>query len=348
MSGGIVTLTGKRRPPTETTTAPAWVNRFIPLATYAVTANRTDDTIVKDLRLVVEAFPWDILMGQSPGLSGKYTDLGEIEQVDVEGRTITLGGAVGGRAVAVKFQEETNMSTGTVIARGGLNLRKSPKTGSVINSLRRGTKVEVLGEETWLRVRTRDGTFGYVLADYIESEPASVSILPSTVTDAAVEVRPAEVPPTEESDVCDIRPYHRTQFIGKEIRADVDFWPHLDRINQYALDCDVQVFVTSSTREPGRTVRGNIVKPASRSNHLVGHAIDMNLKSRNGFFNSTKLKRSNFNQLPDETREFLDKVRADGDLRWGGDFSKEDPVHIDDGLNVRNPERWDAKLASRK
>ena len=240
------------------------------------------------------------------------------------------------------------MSTGTVIARGGLNLRKSPKTGSVINSLRRGTKVEVLGEETWLRVRTRDGTFGYVLADYIESEPASVSILPSTATDAAVEVRPAEVPPTEESDVCDIRPYHRAQFIGKEVRADVDFWPHLDRINQYALDCDVQVFVTSSTREPGRTIRGNIVKPASRSNHLVGHAIDMNLKSRNGFFNSTKLKRSNFNQLPDETREFLEKIRADGNLRWGGDFSKEDPVHIDDGLNVRNPERWDAKLASRK
>ena len=42
-----------------------------------------------------------IPMGQSPGLSGKYTDLGEIEQVDVEGRTITLGGAAGGRAVAV-------------------------------------------------------------------------------------------------------------------------------------------------------------------------------------------------------------------------------------------------------
>ncbi len=145
------------------------------------------------------------------------------------------------------------MSTGTVIARGGLNLRKSPKTGNVINSLRRGTKVEVLGEETWLRVKTRDGSLGYVLADFIESEPASVSALPSAVADAAVEPRSAEAPPSEESDVCDIRPYGNTQFIGKEIRADVDFQPGLDRINQYALDCGVQIFVTSSV-----TVEGSI------------------------------------------------------------------------------------------
>ena len=198
------------------------------------------------------------------------------------------------------------MPTGTVIARGGLNLRRSPKTGRVIKSLRRGTKLEVLGEETWLRIRTHDGTVGYVLADYVESEPAGVSTPPSSV-----ETRSDKLPPTAESDVCDIRSYHGTQFIGKEIRADVDFWPGLDRINRYALESGVQVYVTSSTREPGRTVQGNIVKPASHSNHLVGHAIDMNLKSKNGFFNSTKLKRSNFHRLPDETREFLEKIRAD-------------------------------------
>ncbi len=234
------------------------------------------------------------------------------------------------------------MSEGMVIARGGLNLRKSPKTGNVLKSLRRGAKVEVLGEETWLRVKIRDGTVGYVAADFIESVPASESASPAAVADAI-----AEAVSTEESDVCDIRPYHRARFIGSEIRADADFSRHLDRIDQYASECDVEVFVTSSTREPGRTVRGNIVKPAGRSNHLVGHAIDMNLKSTNGFFNSTKLKRSNFDQLPDEIKEFLGKIRADEVLRWGGDFRNEDPVHIDDGLNLRSPERWDAKLASR-
>jgi hypothetical protein len=101
-------------------------------------------------------------------------------------------------------------------------------------------------------------------------------------------------------------------------------------------------------REPGRTVSGAIVPPASRSNHLVGHAIDMNLKSSSGFFNSSKLKKSNFANLPGEIKKLIELIRDDEVLRWGGDFNPEDPVHIDDKLNHRNRERWDAKLASRR
>jgi len=122
---------------------------------------------------------------------------------------------------------------------------------------------------------------------------------------------------------------------------------HLDRLNQYALDCKVKIFVTSSAREPGRSVSGAIVPPASRSNHLVGHAIDMNLQSASGFFNSSALKKSNVPNLPDEIRKLIELIRADEVLRWGGDFNPEDPVHIDDMLNHRNAVRWDAKLASR-
>ena len=80
---------------------------------------------------------------------------------------------------------------------------------------------------------------------------------------------------------------------------------------------------------------------------MVGHAIDMNLQSASGFFNSGKLKKSNFNNLPGEIRDLIGKVRDDQVLRWGGDFNKEDPVHIDDELNHRNAPRWDLKLASR-
>lgn len=238
------------------------------------------------------------------------------------------------------------MSTGTVIARRGLNLRKSPKTGKVVMSLPHGAQVEVLGEETWLRIKAGDGTVGYVLGDFIESDPAGIPAPPPAATDAGAQGD--EAIPAAEHDICDIRPYRNTQFIGKEIRADVEFRPHLDRINKYAAECNVEVLVTSSAREPGRTVKGNIVKPASRSNHLVGHAIDMNLQSSSGFFNSKKLKGSNFNQLPAEIKKFLQKIRDDPDLRWGGDFSPEDPVHIDDGLNVNDSRRWDAKLSSRK
>jgi hypothetical protein len=151
-----------------------------------------------------------------------------------------------------------------------------------------------------------------------------------------------------EQDECVIKTYTNTQFIGKEARVDADFMPHLDRLNRYALDCGVKIYVTSSAREPGRTVSGAIVPPASRSNHLVGHAIDMNLKSSSGFFNSSKLKKSNFANLPGEIKKLIELIRDDEVLRWGGDFNPEDPVHIDDKLNHRNRERWDAKLASRR
>jgi uncharacterized protein YgiM (DUF1202 family) len=240
------------------------------------------------------------------------------------------------------------MSRGLVIARGGLNLRKSPKTGNVLSTLRRGSKVEVLEEETWLKVKAHDGSIGYVLSDFIEKEDTEV--VDQSLSDTPVSTVVADVLALadNEQDECVIKTYTNTQFIGKEARVDADFMPHLDRLNQYALDCQVKIYVTSSVREPGRTVSGAIVPPASRSNHLVGHAIDMNLQSASGFFNSSKLKKSKFAQLPGEIRKLIGLIRDDEVLRWGGDFNREDPVHIDDQLNHRNRDRWDAKLTSRR
>ena len=73
----------------------------------------------------------------------------------------------------------------------------------------------------------------------------------------------------------------------------------------------------------------------------------MNVRSASGFFNSTKLKKSNLSNLPKEVRDFIQLVRDDEELRWGGDFRREDTVHIDDSFNHRHPELWDKKLASR-
>lgn len=237
------------------------------------------------------------------------------------------------------------MNKGLVTARGGLNLRKSPKTGAVLRALRKGSKVEILEEETWLRVKASDGKVGYVLADHIEKEASSLV----NHSDLAIAANITDVASLadQEQDQCEIKTYTSSQFIGKEMRVDIDFIPHLDRLNQYAQDCGVKIYVTSSTREPGRTVRGNIVPPASRSNHLVGHGIDMNLQSASGFFNSKKLKKSKLPGLPSEIRKLIQFIRDDETLRWGGDFNPEDPVHIDDNLNHRNPSRWSAKLASR-
>ena len=239
------------------------------------------------------------------------------------------------------------MSKGLVRARGGLNLRKSPKTGKVLSTLRKGSKVDILEEETWLKVKARDGSVGYVLADYIEKEESEFTDHSGNTGLASTNAADILALEDAEHNECVIKTYSNSHFIGKELRADVDFIPHLDRLNQYAMDCDVKIYVTSSAREPGRTVSGAIVPPASRSNHMVGHAIDMNLQSSSGFFNSEKLKKSNFANLPAEVQNLLNLIRNDEILRWGGDFSKEDPVHIDDNLNHRNPELWDLKLASR-
>ena len=237
------------------------------------------------------------------------------------------------------------MSKGQVTARGGLNLRQSPKTGKVMRTLRKGSNVEILEEETWLKVRSGDGKIGYVLADHIEkvetnlvnnSNQAATSAVTNLITLA-----------NQEQDGFDMKLYTNTQFIGKEMRVDADFIPHLDRLNKYAQECEVNIYITSSTREPGRTVSGNIVKPATHSNHLVGHAIDMNLQSRSGFFNSKKLKRSNFSKLPAEIKKMFALIKSDEVLRWGGEFRQEDPVHIDDNLYRRNADRWQTKLASR-
>lgn len=240
------------------------------------------------------------------------------------------------------------MSRGLVIARGGLNLRNSPKTGNVLNTLRKGSKVDILEEETWLKVKAHDGSIGYVLADHIEKEDTDLIDQSTSTTPVSTIAADVLSLADSEQDACEIKTYTNSQFIGKELRVDVDFMPHLDRLNQYALDCEVKIYATSSAREPGRTVAGAIVPPASRSNHLVGHAIDMNLQSASGFFNSSKLKKSNFASLPTEIKNLLTLIKNDEVLRWGGDFNREDPVHIDDRLNHRNRGRWDLKLSSRQ
>ncbi|MEP7253536.1 MAG: peptidoglycan-binding protein, partial [Ginsengibacter sp.] len=67
--------------------------------------------------------------------------------------------------------------------------------------------------------------------------------------------------------------FEASRFQGKPCRADVQFVPMLKKINDYAEQADIYVHVTSSFRTSSN-VGGAIVKPATRSNHMAGHAID--------------------------------------------------------------------------
>jgi len=127
-----------------------------------------------------------------------------------------------------------------------------------------------------------------------------------------------------------------SNFVGGTARVHATFVAAVNRINDYAKAAGVKVYITSSYRKDAN-VAGAIVAPASKSNHMTGHAIDMNVQYSGGLCNADCLS----GKLPSEVAAFISKVRADSGLRYGGDFGTPDVVHIDDGLNLDNPKEWD-------
>jgi len=134
--------------------------------------------------------------------------------------------------------------------------------------------------------------------------------------------------------------YQGSRFRGKPCRADVEFVPMLEKINTYAEQAGVFVFVNSSFRTT-TNVAGAIVKPATFSNHLAGHGIDMNLAFDNGGFANSKVL-VKYPNVPEPVRKFLKSIIDDPKLRWGGNFRTTDPVHIDDGLN-QDMAKWEKR-----
>lgn len=150
--------------------------------------------------------------------------------------------------------------------------------------------------------------------------------------------------PKEKKEVNLVK-YKSDNIIGyknKPIIVDYSFVKTLKKINYYAKKYGVLLYVTSSFRTPNQKLSKTVVKPATRSNHLAGHAIDMNIVYKGKWYDSTSMSRKNFSKLPYNVKLFLNSIRKDPDMRWGGDFTKEDPVHIDDNLNS-NYSYWYAR-----
>uniref|UniRef100_A0A914URT2 Peptidase M15C domain-containing protein n=1 Tax=Plectus sambesii TaxID=2011161 RepID=A0A914URT2_9BILA len=138
-------------------------------------------------------------------------------------------------------------------------------------------------------------------------------------------------------DGCPIVNHQPSNFQGKTAQVNANFVSTIDRISSYATAAGVELYITSSFRKDTNIHGSTVVPPASKSNHMVGHAIDMNVVYSGGFCNSVCLS----GQLPAPVAAFINKIRQDPALRWGGDFSEPDVVHIDDGLNINNPDEWD-------
>ena len=215
----------------------------------------------------------------------------------------------------------------------GLNLREKPN-GRQLRVLKHNEQVELLEEVTFYRVRAQSGQVGYVHGSYLEKMP-----LQQEHDEAEPDFTPSES--------FSLVSFSHGRLIGAGVKVDKDFVPALKRVCEYAAKFKVKVWTTSSTRSLDNQLRGAIVPPASKSCHHIGHAIDMNIYFEGKLYNSKKLRRSNLDNLPKAIGHFINAIREDVSLRWGGDFQQEDPVHIDDNFYHEQKILYLAKLHSR-
>jgi hypothetical protein len=127
----------------------------------------------------------------------------------------------------------------------------------------------------------------------------------------------------------------------KPVIINYSFLKCMSRLNEYAKQNNLTLFVTSSFRRTNQKINNAIVPTVKWSNHLVGHAIDMNIESNGNWYDSKLMRKENIKNLPHHIQNFFNDIRKDKELRWGGDFPTQiqDPVHIDDYLD-QNPIRW--------
>lgn len=235
------------------------------------------------------------------------------------------------------------MSKQGIVSGNGVRLRDTPLDGQIVGTFNKGTALEI--EDTWHKVSIGDKA-GWMSAKYVQETAAAAA--PAPLGAAMAEGSPS--PSSRDVAVAHIVPWHssNTRLLPNDsnvpIQVDKDFVPAMERIDRYAEECDLDIMVTNSFRRPNDNLSGTVVAPSMRSNHLVGHAIDMNVKTDDGdLWLSVDMVKSNWSHLPQRVVDFLNKVRNDGQLRWGGDFVRQDTVHIDDDLWRRDSTVWISK-----
>lgn len=145
-----------------------------------------------------------------------------------------------------------------------------------------------------------------------------------------------------------IREYKHPLLSGKPCMIHNEFVASMDLFCRYLEIVKCRASINSSYRPNADNIKGAIVKPARRSNHMIGCGIDCNLiDSKGKIWSSEDLevfapKSPNYNpKIINDISQLLGLVRRSKVLRWGGDFTAFDTVHFDNGINISNPERWD-------
>lgn len=99
----------------------------------------------------------------------------------------------------------------------------------------------------------------------------------------------------------------------------------LTELNKTAKNEKVIIKINQAFRVSGAKVTGAVVTPATKSQHLIGHAIDCNIADGNNWNTSTNFKKGT------ETKSAKNLIKAitNSGYRWGGNFGKKDTPHFD-------------------
>ena len=100
-------------------------------------------------------------------------------------------------------------------------------------------------------------------------------------------------------------------------------------LNSQAKVKKVNIKVNQALRISGVKVNSAVVPPATKSQHLIGHAIDCNIVDGSNWNNSSTFKQKK------ETQNVKDIIKTlkDSGFRWGGNFSKADSPHFANKLS---------------
>lgn len=124
-----------------------------------------------------------------------------------------------------------------------------------------------------------------------------------------------------------------------DLVLDRDFAADLRALDAAAQQRGLVVLVNQVFRRQGDAVAGAIVKPATRSQHLIGHALDLNLQD-GPVLNNSSLQIAG--KWTPAAKDFAQHAQGLG-LRWGAKFSPTDPVHFDRKVDPGSA-LWEAKF----
>jgi len=119
-----------------------------------------------------------------------------------------------------------------------------------------------------------------------------------------------------------------------EVLVDENFPPAIGVLNTAAGNAGVRFRVNQAFRVQGAVVGGAVVAPATRSQHLIGSALDGNLLEGGAVRLSGEMTRDRQSKA---FAAMIEEAKGAG-LRWGGEFSPIDPVHFDREVSSRSEE----------